>query len=156
VGNGEPSFRVGWTNGLRWKEWGLTSLFDWQQGSNIINLTRLLYDAGSVSPDFVSKGKDRLTTFGNGDIRPYIESATYVKVREIALFWQMPEKWVHKLGSIDTLRFSLSGRNLLTFSHYSGLDPEVSNFGNQPIGRNYDVAPYPPSRSYWLSVDAGF
>jgi hypothetical protein len=57
---------------------------------------------------------------------------------------------------LQAARVSLSGRNLLTFTSYSGLDPEVSNFGNQPIGRNYDVAPYPPSRSFWLSVDAGF
>jgi hypothetical protein len=56
---------------------------------------------------------------------------------------------------VRTLQLSLSGRNLLTFTGYSGLDPEVSNFGGQPIGRNYDVAPYPPSRSYWLSISAG-
>jgi hypothetical protein len=49
----------------------------------------------------------------------------------------------------------LSGRNLLTLTNYTGMDPEVSNFGGQPIGRNYDVAPYPPSRSYWLSISAG-
>ena len=56
---------------------------------------------------------------------------------------------------MKSLQVSLTGRNLLTLTNYSGLDPEVSNFGNQPIGRNYDVAPYPPSRSYWLSVTAG-
>jgi hypothetical protein len=44
---------------------------------------------------------------------------------------------------------------VFTFTNYSGLDPEVSNFGGQPIGRNYDVAPYPPSRSFWLSITAG-
>ena len=156
LGNGEPDFRIGWANNFRWKDIGLTSLFDWQQGSNIVNLTRLLYDAGSVSPDFLEKGADRIKTCGGGDIRPYIEDASFLKLREVSVFWQVPEKWAHQMGALDTLRVSVSGRNLLTFSHYSGLDPEVSNFGNQPIGRNYDVAPYPPSRSFWLSVDAGF
>jgi hypothetical protein len=51
---------------------------------------------------------------------------------------------------------SVSGRDLLTFTDYSGLDPEVSNFGNQQIGRNVDTSPYPPSRSFWFSVDLGF
>ncbi len=32
----------------------------------------------------------------------------------------------------------------------------MSNFGNQPIARNIDVAPYPPSRSFWFSITAGF
>jgi len=58
-------------------------------------------------------------------------------------------------GPLRTLSLSAAGRNLFTFTGYSGLDPEVSNFGNQPIGRNYDVAPYPPSRQFWFSVTAG-
>jgi len=36
------------------------------------------------------------------------------------------------------------------------MDPEVSNFGNQAIGRNIDVAPFPPSRSFWFSLSLGF
>ena len=67
----------------------------------------------------------------------------------------VPAKVAEQIGPLRTLQVGLSGRNLLTLTNYSGLDPEVSNFGNQPIGRNYDVAPYPPSRSFWLSVTAG-
>jgi hypothetical protein len=48
------------------------------------------------------------------------------------------------------------GRNLITISPYKGLDPEVSNFGNQAIARNIDVAPFPPSRSFFFSIDLGF
>jgi hypothetical protein len=51
---------------------------------------------------------------------------------------------------------TLSARNLATFTGYTGIDPEVSNFGNQPIARNIDVAPFPPSRSMWLSIDLRF
>jgi hypothetical protein len=54
------------------------------------------------------------------------------------------------------VRLSLTGRNLLRFTPYRGLDPEVSNFGRQAIVRNIDVAPFPPSRSFFLSVDLGF
>jgi TonB-dependent starch-binding outer membrane protein SusC len=51
---------------------------------------------------------------------------------------------------------SLTGRNLLRFTPYRGLDPEVSNFGRQAIVRNIDVAPFPPSRSFFFSIDLGF
>ena len=44
-------------------------------------------------------------------------------------------------------------RNLFTITNYKGLDPEVSNFGNQQIGRSIDVGPFPPSRSVWLVFD---
>jgi TonB-linked SusC/RagA family outer membrane protein len=155
VGNGEPDFRVGWSNKVTWKQLELNTLLDWQKGSDIVNLTRLLYDFGQVSPDYVGAGEARLEAFSAGDMRPYIEDASFVKLREVAVSYNAPETWTKDALSVDWLRVSLSGRNLMTWSSYSGLDPEVSNFGNQPIGRNYDVAPYPPSRSFWLSVEAG-
>ena len=68
----------------------------------------------------------------------------------------MPKKMAKQLASLDSLQFSLSGRNLLVFSEYSGLDPEVSNFGNQPLGRFQDVTPYPPSRTYFISIISSF
>jgi TonB-dependent starch-binding outer membrane protein SusC len=157
LGDGEPDFRTSLLNTFTYKEWSLAALLDWQQGSKIINLTRLLYDAGQVSEDYVEAGADRITAFGTmGDIRPYVEDATFVKLREVEVAYQLPDSIAKSIGPMQRLRVSVSGRNLLTFSDYSGLDPEVSNFGNQPIGRNYDVAPYPPARSFWVSLDAGF
>ena len=78
-----------------------------------------------------------------------------MKLREISVTYTLPRRFTSQLGPLKTLQVGVSGRNLLTFTGYSGLDPEVSNFGNQPIGRNYDVAPYPPSRSFWLQISAG-
>jgi TonB-linked SusC/RagA family outer membrane protein len=168
VGDGEPDFRVGWSNEVTWKSWTLGTLLDWQQGSEIVNLTRLLYDFGQVTPDYVDQdpedapvssppnsGEERLARFLGGDMRPYIERATFAKIREITVSYDFPEKIAKQIGPLNALQVSLQGRNLLTFTNYSGLDPEVSNFGNQPIGRNYDVAPYPPSRSFWVSLTAG-
>jgi TonB-linked SusC/RagA family outer membrane protein len=156
LGNGEPDFRVGWSNEVKFGDFGVFSLIDWQQGSEILNLTRYLYDFGQVSEDFVEAGMERYATVSAGDVRPYIESATFVKVREVSIYYDLPRGVTSQMGPLNSLRLSLQGRNLLTFTDYSGLDPEVSNFGNQPIGRNIDVAPYPPSRSFWFSLDAGF
>ncbi|HEU0036838.1 MAG TPA: SusC/RagA family TonB-linked outer membrane protein [Kofleriaceae bacterium] len=154
VGNGEPDFRVGWSNVVKWKQFTFGALVDWQQGSDIINLTRLLYDFGNNSPD-ADAAAMRLEAFTNGDVRPYIEDATFVKLRELSVAYDVPKKVASQIGPLRTLQISASARNVLTFTNYSGLDPEVSNFGSQPIGRNYDVAPYPPSRSFWLSISAG-
>jgi outer membrane receptor protein involved in Fe transport len=155
VGNGEPDFRIGWSNVVTAGDFTFSALLDWQHGSDIVNLTRLLYDtayggAGN-SPDVAAAAKRA----GAPDTRPYVEDASFVKLREVSVTYSLPKHLVSELGAVKTLQFGLSGRNLLTFTNYSGLDPEVSNFGNQPIGRNYDVAPYPPSRSFWFSVTAG-
>lgn len=154
VGNGEPDFRIGWSNIITAGNFTFTTLVDWQQGSDIINLTRFLYDFAQNSPD-VEAAAERFATADGGDISPYVEDATFVKVREISVAYTLPKRLAAQIGPVKTLTLSASGRNLLTFTNYSGLDPEVSNFGNQPIGRNYDVAPYPPSRSFWFSVSAG-
>ncbi len=80
-----------------------------------------------------------------------------MKIREVTLAWQLPRNLTERLwGAIQDARLSLSGRNLLNFSGYRGLDSEVSNFGNQSVGRNIDVAPFPPSRSFWFSIDLSF
>ena len=74
--------------------------------------------------------------------------------------WELD--WIEKCGLfsksfVDYLaRLTFSGRNLLTFTDYSGMDPEVSNFGNQAIGRNIAVAPFPRTRSFWFGLDVSF
>ncbi len=173
VGDAEPDFRIGFSNNFSYKNFGLTTLLDWQHGSDIVNLTRFLYDGAQISPDYceprctglgspdtkdaTGAGEKRVEIFSeDSDVRPYIEDASFVKLREVSLYYNFPKETLAKLGGISSLQLSLSGRNLLTFSDYSGLDPEVSNFGNQALGRNYDVAPYPPSRSFWLSAEASF
>jgi outer membrane receptor protein involved in Fe transport len=156
VGDSNPDFRMGFTNDIGWKGFGLFFLFDWQQGSQIVNLTRLLYDAGGNSIDYETAGEDRISTFG-GDIRVYIEDATFLKMREITLSYELPASLVGGLwGAVSYARLSASGRNLVTWTGYSGMDPEVSNFGSQAVGRNIDVAPFPRTRSLWFSLDLGF
>ncbi|WP_224240251.1 SusC/RagA family TonB-linked outer membrane protein [Hyalangium gracile] len=157
VGDTEPDFRMGFANTLRYNSFSLSFLVDWQQGSDVVNLTRLLFDDTKNSPDYSSGGKERYEAWDSGkNILPYIEDATFVKLREVTFSYQLPEAWVTRIPKVKSARLSISGRNLLTFTSYSGLDPEVSNFGNQPIARNIDVAPFPPSRSFWTSIDVGF
>jgi len=156
VGDSNPDFRMGFTNDIKWKGFGLFFLLDWQQGSQLVNLTRLLYDAGGNSVDYETAGEERINTFGE-DIRVYIEDATYLKLREVTLSYDLPASFIGSLwNGVRYARLSASGRNLFTWTGYSGMDPEVSNFGNQAVGRNIDVAPFPRTRSVWFSIDLGF
>jgi len=138
----------------------LGMLWDYKQGGDIINLTEFLYDAGQNSKDFVEPGggADRIARFGEGFTAPYVQSGTYVKLRELNLSYNLPDRFTSAIfgRSIRSARLSLTGRNLLRFTPYRGLDPEVSNFGRQAVVRNIDVAPFPPSRSFFFSIDLGF
>ena len=157
VGDINPDFKMGFSNEIIWKGVNVYSLWDWQQGGDIINLTTFISDLAQTTEDFVPEGQQRLDRFGTPDASTYIEDGSFVKLRELSVSYELPVAWVETWWPwARSVRLSVSGRDLLTFTDYSGLDPEVSNFGNQQIGRNVDTSPYPPSRSFWFSVDLGF
>jgi len=158
VGDAKPDFQMSFSSDVDFHRFTLGMLWDYKQGGDIINLTEFLFDAGQNSVDFVDAGSTRIGTFGNGFTQPYVQSGTYVKLREVNLSYNLPDRLTSSIfgRSIRSARLSLTGRNLLRFTPYRGLDPEVSNFGNQAIVRNIDVAPFPPSRSFFFSIDLGF
>ncbi|HEU4628719.1 MAG TPA: SusC/RagA family TonB-linked outer membrane protein [Gemmatimonadaceae bacterium] len=166
VGDATPDFTMSFSSDVTWRRFRLYGLVDWQQGGDIINLTKFLYDLAQNTADYADPitvgdrettvGAYRLEVFGN-QTAVYLEDASFVKLREVTLSYELPPDLLGRVwGTARTARLSLSGRNLLTFTDYTGLDPEVSNFGNQNIARNIDVAPFPPSRSFWFGVEIGF
>jgi len=155
VGDATPNFQMSLSNDLDYKRFSLGFLWDWKQGGDIVNLTQLLYDAGSNSLDQVPDGNTRFTTWLSGKTQVYVQDGSYLKLREVTLAYNLPPEIPRHFG-MRTARLSASGRNLLRFTPYKGLDPEVSNFANQAIVRNIDVAPFPPSRSFFFSIDVGF
>jgi TonB-linked SusC/RagA family outer membrane protein len=160
VGDANPDFQMSFSNDIDFHRFTLGFLFDWKYGGDIINLTQFLYDITGNSKDYLEPfgGRDRINRFGQGFSAPYIQNGSYLKLREVNLSYNLPEALTSRLfgGGIRFARLSLTGRNLLRITPYEGLDPEVSNFANQAIVRNIDVAPFPPSRSFFFSIDLGF
>jgi TonB-linked SusC/RagA family outer membrane protein len=158
IGNTAPDFRMGFVNSVNYKAANFSVVLDYQHGGDIINLTQFLYDDAGTPEDF---GKPsyvkRYKGYTDGVMTPYIEDATFLKVREISIGVDLPPRWFDRarLGIADA-RVSLSGRNLFSFQKYSGLDPEVANLGSAAIRNNLDVAAYPPSRSIFLDISLGF
>ena len=57
---------------------------------------------------------------------------------------------------ISSLQLSVSGRNLYTFTNYSGYDPEVSIYGGSVFGKGADYGAYPMSKTILFSINATF
>jgi hypothetical protein len=158
VGDASPDFQMSFSSDLDFHRVTLGMLWDYKQGGDVINLTEYLYDAGKNSKDYAPAGQARQARIGAGFTDAYVQSGTYLKLREVNLSYNLPDRLISGIfgRSIRTARLSLTGRNLLRFTPYRGLDPEVSNFGAQAIVRNIDVAPFPPSRDFYFSIDLGF
>lgn len=167
VGEATPDYEMQFGNDFRWRSLGLNVLLDWRKGGDVSNLTNNLYDEGENSRDYdapspvagMTMGEYRYAAWNGGsDARIYVQDGSFVKLREVTLSYTVPTQWVNTMfrGRARDARISLSGRNLAIWSDYWGGDPEVNNFGNQAVARFVDLAPYPPSRSFFFSVDVGF
>lgn len=155
-GDTEPSYTLGWSNEFNFRGFRLYGLLDWRKKFSIVNLTQSVYDDAGLNPDTAGTTL-REDAIGAG-LSPYIEDGSFVKLREVTLSYTIPARYTAAIfgGRAQSASLELSGRNLATWTKYPGLDPEVSNFGNTNIVRNQDLAPFPPSRSYFFSVNLGF
>ena len=88
----------------------------------------------------------------------FVDDASFLKLREARVSWDVPKSLSSQMpGGSRYMRLSVSGRNLWQRTPYRGGDPEVSNFGfSDALGGVREVGGYPPSRSFWFSVDWGF
>jgi len=183
IGDAKPKFEYGFSNDLTFGRVRLYGLLNWRHGQKVANLTQNFFDGSGTAADQTDGGQtnaemdeniaravrtndystlsgaERLRAHGSAWRRTavYIEDGSFVKLRELSVGYAIPDALAGRVFRGATgARVELVGRNLHTWTKYRGLDPEVSNFGNQNLANFYDVAPYPPSRSYFLSVGVNF
>jgi TonB-linked SusC/RagA family outer membrane protein len=156
VGNSLPDYTMGFTNELQAGPFRLASLVDWKKGGLGVNLTNDYFYGSGLAKDTALAAR-QLSNFAKG-IDVWLENTGFVKLRELTLSYDLPQAFSQNIfhGRAQTARLELSGRNLATWTKYTGLDPEVSNFGNQSLGRFQDVTPYPPMKTFFVSVAATF
>jgi len=161
-GNAEPDFNLSVTNNISYKRFDLSFLWHWKQGGENINLTALLSDLSGTSPDYDKIDLDPEGKSGNGEFRlnalgsnsgPYIEDAGYIRLREAALYYNIPKSL---FGDVMALKVGVSGTNLINIFNYRSYDPEVSNFGGNGLSTGVEVTPFPSSKRINFHVIATF
>jgi TonB-linked SusC/RagA family outer membrane protein len=154
-GDFQPDYQMGFSNDIGVGPVRFTSLLDWRKGGKVINLTNNYFDGSGLAADTAASNA-RLAYRGGQPV--YAENGTFLKLREITVAYVVPPSFASSLfrGQAQDVRLEFSGRNLKTWTKYTGLDPEVSNFGNQNIRQAQDVTPFPPSRQFFFSVIANF
>jgi TonB-linked SusC/RagA family outer membrane protein len=157
LGQANPRFRWSFLNDVTYRRLSFSMLWDWQYGGVEQNQTLSLYDCNGLAPDqATTAGRARFDACNVWGIAPpFVQSTTFLKLREASLAVELPERWANWFGARNA-RASITGRNLVLISDYFGYDPEESNFGQQAISRNIDLGPYPPMRSFYFSITAGF
>ena len=85
----------------------------------------------------------------------YVEDGTFVRLNNVTLGYNLPPSVLDGWG-LSRLRVYVSGQNLLTFTDYSGFDPEVNSFEQDNLQIGVDNGAYPRARIYLLGVNLGF
>ncbi len=179
VGNANPNFRLGWTNGFDLQNFSLSFLVDGSFGGHVMALTQQVLDGYGVSKasgdaraaggvkvngiDAVTGNDVNMvdaqkwyTTIGGRQhaTGEYMYSATTVRLRQVMLGYSLPKKLIAN-SVIKNIQLSLVGRNLWYIHRDAPFDPEMSlSTGNQWPG--IDVSGLPATRSYGLSLNVTF
>jgi hypothetical protein len=174
LGNTQPYLNASMFHNVEWKNLGFSLLFDGSFGGKIYNQSRAFVCQNYLCPeaDQIRKHdelKKPINTYGatvgfylaNENNSWFIENGTYMKLREVSLRYTLNERslpsLVEKVG-LSRATINLTGRNLKTFTSYTGTDPEVGQdafLGSSVIGR-VDEYSYPNFRSVGIDVELAF
>ena len=170
LGTAAPDFRVGFNTIFSYKRFTVAGLLDWNQGGQITNVTAHwgTQDCMDVRCDQAHKApEDRIAEgfytaglyFGAAASEAYVESATFVKIRELSVSYTVSHGQLTGVGLgrlLNEVRVGLIGRNLATFSSYRGTDPEVAPAADDAFKGRADWFQYPPFRTLTGFIEIAF
>ena len=168
IGDVNPDYNFGFANNIRFKGFGLYALFDGQQGGDVYNFTKqwMFQDMRHGDADMAGVPDDQKIAMGffsaglyNGLVASeyFVEDGSYVKLRELSLSYTFGENMLRSsgLGRVARgVKLALIGRNLYTWTNYSGFDPEVTA-GND-FNFRIDGFRYPNFRTLTGQIELSF
>lgn len=168
IGDPNPDFVYGLTNTFSYKGFELTVFLQGSEGNDMINATRFDTEAMNSPNNQSAAVLDRWRQPGDitnvpgisqiGNIENsiistrFVEDASYLRVKTVTLSYNVPLNVLKKL-KIKGLTVYATGENLLTFTNYSGLDPEVNTFGANALAQGVDYGTFPQTRKLILGLN---
>ncbi len=157
--NAWADFQGGIINTLKYKGFDLSAFFQFSYGNYVFNYNRYFFEhGGERTTGYSAQQLDRWQQPGdqtdiprmaninyNVNYRPsrHIEDASYLRLKNLSLGYSFSGNAIQQLG-LSQLRLYVSGQNVLTFTKYSGLDPEVSVSPSETVqGVDQGVMPQP-------------
>lgn len=168
IGRPYPLHTGGFSNNFSYKHFDLNLFFQWSYGNQIINANRYVFE-GELALDrnmFASYANRWTPSHTNtqiptaGGLGPYvyssrvIEDGSYLRLKTAQLGYSLPDKLVKKM-KMRTLRVYVSGQNLITWTRYSGQDPEVSAYYSA-LTPGFDYSTYPRARTITFGLNTTF
>lgn len=170
IGRGEPIHTGGFNNNFTYKGISLNVFLQWNYGNDIMNANRIMFEGNAMSKNInqYASYADRWSpenldsknfrTNGQGPSGVYssrtIEDGSFLRLKTVQLSYRLPDRWMRKI-KLSSCEVFISGQNLLTWSNYSGLDPEVSTH-DSALTPGFDYSAYARNRIFTCGVKLTF
>lgn len=171
VGNAWPDFFGGLTNNLKYKNIDMMIFFQYSLGNDQLYWSRFFQEHGGTrNTGFLTSQLDRWQQPGDvtmvpkmtnanyaANLRPsrLVEDGSYARLKNLTIGYTFPSSLVSKLG-LSNARIYMSGQNLLTFTNYSGMDPEVNATASTALTQGVDFYTMPQPRVIMGGVNLTF
>lgn len=171
IGNPNPDFTFGITNEFSWRDFDASLLLTGSVGNDIIDGTlewtenidgvfnvlkgvanrwRSLENPGDGQVPRTRTGTTELFRYNNSR---WVSNGSYLRIKNLTIGYTVPIK---KNPYVKGLRVYASGQNLLTWTGYKGMNPEVSSRGASGLYQGVDITAYPVARTFSLGVNVKF
>lgn len=171
IGSPHPDFTVNLINDLSYKSFDFTFFLRGVYGNEVYNLLkRDLAGTGAWVNQSIDV-KDRWTPTNPDGTSPrangndpnanrrvsdrFVEDGSFIRLQNISLGYNIPSEKTRKY-SIASCRLYLSGQNIFTLTNYSGYDPEIGSFNQNPLINGVDNGRFPVARSYTFGINLNF
>ena len=158
----ESPWAGGFGTTLMWKGLSLSAQFSWMAKRYVMNNDRFFEESNGIYSTYNQSKRllyDRWKKPGDiTDIPRYdvvaklddrfLENTSFLRLKNLTLAYSLPQSLLRKANFFSAARVYLQGQNLLTWTGFTGLDPEVAS--------NIYRAQYPASRQFTLGVEVSF
>lgn len=182
IGHFLPDFSYGLNATANYSNFDLSLFFQGVQGNEILNTNRYhlegmtrLFNAGTAVLDrwtgpgtsnTVPRAVEGDPNFNSRISDRFVEDGSYLRLKNLTIGYTLPEAVLGNLGNgfIRKVRLYATSQNLLTFTNYTGYDPEIgvrpdlANQGGQvqTLNSGVDFGQYPQPRTFIGGIQIGF
>ncbi len=171
IGSPHPDFTLNISNTFDYKGFDLNIFVQSVYGNEILNLIRRDTEGLVNSSNQTIAAVDRFTNLNPSETVPraigtdpndnrrisdrFIEDGSFVRLKNITLGYSFSRTMSKRL-KMQNLRAYVSTQNLKTWTNYSGYDPEIGSYNQNPLINGVENGRYPISRSVTVGVNATF
>jgi TonB-linked SusC/RagA family outer membrane protein len=178
IGNPNPKFTFGFSVNLEYKGFDLNCFFQGSYGNDIFNAIKQnwygptgsgnwvkealnayrapVYDNNGVMIDQGNTSSDQFRLVGGDNYKIsdwFIEDGSYIRLKSCQIGYTLPPS-LSKQINVERFRIYVGGRNLITWTNYSGTDPEIG--GGDPTSFGIDYGVYPQVRMFDIGLNLTF